>query len=155
MYYTIMTSFLDTEARDDCEVDGEEGYLSEDVPIQVGVVRGRPSRSRLLDSDSDLDDGEIGDELGVGLLGVSKRKRFVPTARNDHDLSNRDILKELKKTNTMMMELVRKVKRTEQRMKAMEEKIIMSEGPSSSSNSTPKRLLRKRVVPDAVRVSIL
>ena len=52
---------------------GEEGYLSEDVPIQMGVVRGRPSRSRLLDSDSDLDDGEIGKELGLKICPNSKK----------------------------------------------------------------------------------
>ena len=66
-------------------------------------------------------------------------------------------LLELQKTNELLVQLVGRVKKTERRVRGLEDIIISTSGPSSSSSgSTPKRSQpRRKVVPPEVRVSII
>ena len=59
---------------------------------------------------------------------------------------------ELRKTNELLSQLVQQMKKTEQRVTALEEKESMSSCSSSSTNSRGKR---KKDIPIAVKVSCL
>ena len=92
---------------------------------------------RILDSSSSESEGE----------GTTLRKK--KTKSSGSAVGEDNLLEELKKTNAIMMDLAKKVKATERRVRDMEVEI---KSQSSSSSSTPKRS-RKRDVPDEVRVS--
>lgn len=138
-----MAFFLDREAGE-ASLDGSdhEGYLSDEIPMTNYKRRGAHISSTSSEHESELDE----DVRLVG-LPVHKKKRKKKSAnqsdRNDHE---DPLLEELKKTNSMMLGLVKKVKSTEQRMKVIEEKM--------KCDTTPKRL-RRKAVPDAVRVSLV
>ncbi len=62
-------------------------------------------------------------------------------------------LKELEKTNALLSKLLGRMKKTEERVRGLEDKIVSSASSSSSSTSTPRRPpSRRKNVPPEVRV---
>ena len=122
-----MSQYLDNEAA---EVGNS--YSSDEVPLFNPRSRKHgtpPSRRRVVSSDDE---------------------EQTPPAKKS--VSSSKILEELQKTNDVIKELVSKVKKTDKRVRAMEEQLKAGASSSSSSSSTPKRN-RSRDVPDEVRVS--
>lgn len=77
-------------------------------------------------------------------------------ATESHAPVENDTLHEIQKTNELLMQLVGRMKKTEQRVRSLENKIVSTSGPTSSSGSTPKRSQpRRKAVPPEVRVSIV
>ena len=77
---------------------------------------------------------------------VPRRTHQVPitasgsksTATESH--AENHTLHELQKTNELLVQLVGRMKKTERHVRSLEDKIVSTSGPSSSSSgSTPKR----------------
>ncbi len=131
-----MAEFLESEAlvtatvQSGTESDGSAEILLQETPSRT---TGRGMLKRLFsDSSSDFEEEET--------FPAKKTKRK----------KDKDLLAEMKKTNAMMLSLVEKVKKTDRRVRAMEEQLKIQNSKSPDS-STPKRPL-KRDVPDEVRV---
>ena len=79
-----------------------------------------------------------------------------PTESHTHPSGENQTLKELQKTNELLVLLVGRIKKTEQCVRNLEDKSVTTSTPSSSSGSTPKRLQsRRKAVPQEVRVRIV
>ena len=78
------------------------------------------------------------------------------TESHAHATGENHTLKELKKTNELLVQLVDRMKKTERRVRNLEDKIVTTSRPSSSSASTPKRSKsRCKAVPPEARVRVL
>lgn len=149
-----MSVFLDTEARED---GPEDGYVSDEIPLTSANslrlrTKGRGSKPVISSSSSSESDSDS--EALIEALSTLKKKKSAdhhqpePSVGTIGPADVAMIMGELKKTNSIITALARKVKRTDQRTMAIEEQLQSS---NASSTSTPKRP-RKRAVPDAVRV---
>lgn len=148
-----MARFLDDYAKvtkkyDDGEVSltDDSGEESDEIPYQ------RTSRRLSSSGESDVDD-QI-----VRSRSKSERRRKHVTKRHKRKSRSRSpsenlILSELKKTNEIMANLSKKMKRHESRLSAIENKLSEAASSSSSSAVTPKRSSVKKDVPVEVRVS--
>lgn len=143
-----------------------DGYSSEDIPLTQSGSK-RKKRSQLESSESDepeeVSESEEEEERGRSgrtatariLSGLTREKAKGKERRSEKDSADGKVMSELKEMNKILLGLSDRLKKTEKRMKTMEEKIT-SPGPSSSSSSgiclTPKSS-RKKDVPQEVRVS--
>lgn len=101
------------------------------------------------ESESDGTDGEEDALQGISDLKHNKAgpsNQEQPTEQTDVE----KILAELKKNNSMIVALAKKMKRTEKRIVAIEDQLKSS--TQATSNTTPKRP-KNRDVPAVVRVS--
>lgn len=147
-------SFLDNEAVETRSGRGEneyDGYSSEEIPIVSS--RKRPQE---LSSESEVELVSESEEekkrSGRG-SGKTATARLLTGLKDKKKQGGKDdgVMCELKEMNKILLSLSERMKKTEKRMKTMEEKIT-STGPSSSSCVTPKSS-RKKDVPQEVRVS--
>ena len=76
------------------------------------------------------------------------------TNKTNND-NNDSLLKEVKRNNKILLSLVGRMKKTEKRLKDVEEQLKKTSDSASNSScgSTPRRL-RQKVVPEEVRVSL-
>lgn len=156
-----MAHFLDKEAK---EVSSSDSELSDEICHQGhSLIRKKPrynSEERALSSSTECDDDQRPVESrsrraktssSDGSKRSHKKRRKSDRSRSPSE--NTLILLELKKTNDIMTNLSKKMKRHESRLTAIENKLADTVS-SSSSSTTPRRALKKDV-PVEVRVSEL
>ena len=122
------SNYSDVDSSDLERISDSEGQESEPVPIQ--------SRKRAipLSSDSDPD---------LSVQSIQKPKR---SKDKNYDL----VLEELQKSNRILSVLVERVRKTEKRLKVIEENV--SNSAVASGTPSRKSYRRKNDVPDEVRV---
>lgn len=140
-------SFLDNEAVETRRDNEYDGYSSEEIAIVSS--RKRPQE---LSSESVSESEEEKKCSGRG-SGKTATARLLTGLKDKKKQGGKDdeVMCELKEMNKILLSLSERMKKTEKRMKTMEEKIT-STSPSSSSCVTPKSS-RKKDVPQEVRVS--
>ena len=92
-----------------------------------------------------------------GVEGKNKRSMNEHSSSSSHPVTpDVDTRHELQKTNELLVQLVGRMKKTEQRVRRIEDRLLAPSGNSSSCGSTPQRYQsRRKSVPPEVRVSIL
>ena len=96
-------------------------------------------------------------KLIQGAEGRRKRekRRERPNIAVSSGTENETLHHELQKTNELLVQLVGRMKKTEKRVKTIEDTLLSPSGNSSSCGSTPQRYQsRRKSVPPEVRVSI-
>ena len=156
-----MAVYLDNEAIERSG-DGSDGYISEEIPVQSSskglpkTSKRKGKKSRMVippSSDSSQSDAESSEENTdrpnkVLDLEMNRQQDEIPI--ESQGVQNQDverIINELKRNNSIIVQLTKEVRSTERRVKAIEQQ---NGSNVRSTVSTPKR---SRSVPDAVRVS--
>lgn len=108
-----MSFYLDDEAAEgpSGEPSGE-GYLSEEVPISTPPRRKRPLPS--------LPSRHQRIPLSSGSDSESENQ---PSRQKKKDFDGARVLEEVKQTNLLVVSLIEKVKKTERRVRSMEEQL--------------------------------
>ena len=92
------------------------------------------------------------------IQGAEGRKKEKHRKHSGHAVApgrENETLHELQKTNELLVQLVGRMKKTEKRVKSIEDRLLSPSGNSSSCGSTPQRhQSRHKSVPSEVRVSI-
>lgn len=159
-----MTSFLDREAveaaRHDVSSDTEDSYasdsdandsdVSEEISIRTPVNKAKAAtkrgrkRRRIADA-SVARESEGETPRGSGPVTTPTSSDVLQGRHRPEQ--NDTLVKEVRRSNELLLSLVERVKKTEKRLKVVETQL---KNPASSS-ATPSRT--KRDVPDEVRVS--
>ena len=85
----------------------------------------------------------------------NSQARHAPESQSRTVVENHT-LKELQKTNELLSQLIGRMKKTEERVRGLEDKVVSASSSNSSSDVTPKRSQsRHKDVPPEVRVRIL
>lgn len=139
-----------TSSSSNSEVSENESPVSK-RPLSGGSEK--PRKRRLAYSDSEEDDVATRKKAPPSLPHVTDRSK-------SRDRDRRKVLREVRKSNKLLQTLVKRVAKTEKRLKVVEGTISKSNSSASCSSgidSTPSRSQRrsnaKHDVPQAVRVS--
>ncbi len=139
-----MACFLNSEAAED--------VVRRPRRLKRAILSGSESEAEISAIDSAASDDNLE-------FHIRKKKRSLDTQiesegtqrekRQKSRAGSSEVLEELKKTNKILGDLTNRMRKTERRMKAIEDQV--SNCSSSSTDVTPKK--KKTAVPDEVRVS--
>ena len=108
--------------------------MSDEIPVTpMTRVRIRPRGHVLVSSSESNNEESDQEDARPKRADVSKtvpKRKKTSAAMSNADISVSGILEELKKTNAMMVGLVKKVERTERRIKAIEESQVSAQAPT-------------------------
>lgn len=122
-----------------------------------GRRRGPGSKRKLTYSDDS--DSDVGKSYAVEKQKNGKSRSNVTNSRSNSDPTSQSqndrVLKELQRSNKLLLTLVKRVENSEKRLKIVENKL--ESGVSSSADSTPshKSKAKRKDVPIEVRVSLV
>ena len=162
-----------TERGSDCgsslESDNGSNSEGEDVTLESSDLvskNARRSKRKLSLFEESGSDEDTRNKSHVDIKDKSK-KRKATFSLASHVIrkgngektrgSNDQVLKEVQKSNKLLLTLVHRVEKTERRLKVVEDKLTNESTSSSGADSTPSRKCssKKKDVPDEVRVCVL
>ena len=128
------TSRLKPTIQSDSESEAELSAIDSDVSLELPIQKPPKKKSKKLSLDTQVENERAQGEKWQNITSGSSK-----------------VLEEIKKTNKILCNLTNRVKRTEKRIKVIEDQVSNCSSSSTDFQVTPKK--KKADVPDEVRVS--